>query len=492
MSFWNRIVAKALSGEVEKRVRAALAAVPEVDDTLFAGARSMVNERDRWEADREEVLRQALEAWRINPLARRLVGLTTQYVVGSGFAVTCKHEATDRFIKAFMQHPLNRMQTRIPEMCDELTRSGNLFVLLTTDAAGMSYIRCLPALLIDRIAHRPNDVEQATHFYPKGSLENPDPLPWQAYDPQQDYPDEEGAFHPVMLHYAVNRPVGAQWGEPDLAPVLRWLSRYANWLEDRARLNRFRNAFLFVVKARYASEAERIARQRQLNMNPPGPGSILVTDESETWDVISPKLEASDANTDGLALKKMIASGSGVPLHFLAEPESATRTTAEAAGGPTYRHYEQRQQFVAWMIGDILRAAIRRRAVVDRAVDPQAAVQVSGSDISARDNVALGLAGIHAATAAYGLRDRGLIDDAELLRLIYKFAGESGDISELLARGKEAGAPLLYGNGAGAKVSGERLPKNDLDQAGELKPGAAGDALAHSPGSTPGRQEVIE
>jgi hypothetical protein len=170
------------------------------------------------------------------------------------------------------------------------------------------------------LSSRENDIEQPLYFFPKANLESPDPPPWPAYDSAVDY--EDGIYQPAMKHYAINRPVGAQWGESDLAPVLRWLSRYSNWLEDRARLNRFRNAFLFVVKARFASEAERIARQRSLNMNPPGPGSILVTDENETWDVISPKLEAHDANTDGLALKKMIASGSGVPLHFLAEPES--------------------------------------------------------------------------------------------------------------------------------------------------------------------------
>ncbi len=51
-----------------------------------------------------------------------------------------------------------------------------------------------------------------------------------------------------MLHYAINRPVGALRGESDLAPLLRWLSRYAAWLEDRARLNRFRTAFLYVVR----------------------------------------------------------------------------------------------------------------------------------------------------------------------------------------------------------------------------------------------------
>ncbi len=78
--------------------------------------------------------------------------------------------------------------------------------------------------------------------------------------------------------------------------------------------------------------------------------------------MLNPELESGDAATDGLALKKMIAAGAGVPLHFLAEPESATRTTAEAAGGPTFRRFEQRQQFFLWMLGDLAQ---------DRAAPPQ-------------------------------------------------------------------------------------------------------------------------
>jgi len=238
-----------------------------------------------------------------------------------------------------------------------------------------------------------------------------------------------------MLHYAINRPAGAQWGESDLAPLLRWLSRYSAWLEDRVRLNRFRNAFLYVVKAKFINEAARRARQLELAANPPSPGSILVTDDSEEWSVISPRLEALDASTDGLAVKKMIAAGAGVPLHFLAEPESATRTTAEAAGGPTYRRFEQRQRFFQWMLVDILKVVTARRRMVDARVDPETALAVYGADISARDNVALSMAGINVASLFEKLYDMGMVDAAEMLRVIYRFIGESGDLDELLQRG---------------------------------------------------------
>jgi hypothetical protein len=330
-SFYSRTVERLFGTEIRRQVRAGLA--DETDTTFYLGASHLDgSERDRLPVDRDSTLELALEAWRVNPLARRLVELTSQYVVGGGIRLHCKHTATAAFLNAFWGHRLNRMAVRAAEWCDELTRSGNLFVLLSTDASGMSYVRAVPAADIAEIYARPNDIEQPLGFFPRATHEVPEPQPWAAYDQAADSRNADGSFPPVMLHYAVNRPVGAQWGEPDLAPVLRWLSRYANWLEDRARLNRFRTAFLYVVRSRFASESDRLARQQKLNANPPSPGSILVADESESWEVISPKLEADEAGADGLALKKMVAAGAGVPLHFLAEPESSTRTTAEAAG----------------------------------------------------------------------------------------------------------------------------------------------------------------
>lgn len=228
-----------------------------------------------------------------------------------------------------------------------------------------------------------------------------------------------------MLHYAVNRPVGAVRGESDLAPLLRWLSRYSGWLEDRARLNRYRNSFLYTVRSSFASEAERLARQQSLAANPPAPGSILVTDSSEEWSVLSPRLESQEAKEDGLALKKMIAAGAGIPLHFLAEPESATRTTAEAAGGPTYRRLEQRQRYVCWLVADAAGAACRRWAAL-RGLNIQAEVRVVGADLSARDNASIAAATSAISQALLPLWERKLIDDEELLRLVYRFAGEVG------------------------------------------------------------------
>lgn len=437
----------------DQTVRAALSSI-ETDATFALGSRLGENPAERYAPDREEILRQALEAWRVNPLARRVVGLTSQYVVGGGINFSCAHEPTAAFLHDLWEHPLNRLSMRVYEWCDELTRSGNLFLLLSTDAAGMSYLRAVPASQVHVIHSRANDPDQETGYEMQPDrLTSAEPVQWTAYDPRFDAPRDTGGYETVMLHYAINRPVGAQWGESDLAPILRWLSRYSAWLEDRARLNHYRNAFLYIVRARFASDAERRARQSALNAAPPSPGSILVTDENESWETLHPRLESDEAGEDGLALKKMLASGAGIPMHFLAEPEGSTRTTAEAAGGPTYRYFEQRQRFFLWMLGDVLAAAVNRRSRVDRRVSRRAAIRLHGADISARDNISLAMAAGNISPTLYALRDRGLIDDAELLRLVYRFCGESVNVEEMLARGLKA-----TGRREAAHAAGEIVP----------------------------------
>jgi len=97
--------------------------------------------RDRLTYDRQEVLADCMDAWRFNPLARRIVELTSQYVTGGGMAPRSSDVATQAFLCEFWNHTLNRMDARLSELSDELARSGNLFLLLSTDPSGMSYLR---------------------------------------------------------------------------------------------------------------------------------------------------------------------------------------------------------------------------------------------------------------------------------------------------------------------------------------------------------------
>jgi hypothetical protein len=438
----NRFLSRLFAG-VRARVR--LGASPITESNVSQGIDWNGVYRDRYQYQRDTVLKEALLAWRLNPLARRIVQITKQYIT-HGIEFQADNEPAAAFLRQLWNHPLNRLGQHLGECSDELALTGNLFLLITTDAAGMSYIRVLPTDQVAEIESAANDVQQELAYLPKPTGANPNPAAIPSYWKHK-------RARTVVLHYAVNKLAGMKWGEPDLAPLLPWLARYAAWLEDRVRLNRFRQAFMYVVKGRFHTHAERDARQRQLIANPPNPGSILVTDDSEQWDVIHPQLDSFEANNDGLALKKFIAGGQGIPLHWLAEPESSTRTTAEAAGTPTFKTLEERQAMFLAMLKDVLEIAVQRAWMKGRALPPTE-IAITAADISERDNAALALAANQIVSAFGQLAAGGFISSDEYLRIVYRFAGEVLPASRPDAPAPNVG-PASASSGGGIHVDSD-------------------------------------
>jgi hypothetical protein len=71
------------------------------------------------------------------------------------------------------------------------------------------------------------------------------------------------------------------------------------------------------------------------------------------------------------------------------------------------------------------------------------------------------------------LRDRGLIDDAEMLRLAYRFCGETVDVEEMLARGRAA-APTAS---ASAGIEQKAQPVNVDPISGEESTQSTGETM---------------
>ena len=116
-----------------------------------------------------------MEAWRKNPLARRVIGLTTSYVVGDGVTLTSEYGPLKRYLAKWWNDPKNLMDLRLTALSDELARAGELFIVLHFNRAdGMSYVRTVPASLIDGIKWAPGDYEQETSYHEAVGLDDPD------------------------------------------------------------------------------------------------------------------------------------------------------------------------------------------------------------------------------------------------------------------------------------------------------------------------------
>jgi hypothetical protein len=152
--------------------------------------------------------------------------------------------------------------------------------------------------------------------------------------------------------------------------------------------------------------------------------------------VLESKLGSEDAANDILAVKKLIAVGVGVPLHYLAEPESSTRTTAEAAGTPTFKRFDDRQRQFKNMVHSILEIVLNVRRRVDKGLPASVDIDITAGDITERDNSLLALAAARVEPALGDLFDRDLIEEPEYIRLFYRMMGEILNEKNIPAKGK--------------------------------------------------------
>ncbi len=136
--------------------------------------------RNRLEYDRQKLLDHAIRAYRLNPIARRIVKLYRYFALGPNVSVEVKGKPsnffkrffnvdklarTQKFVFDFWHHPVNQMDDQVTEWFDERTLTGELYVLFSVDQAGMTLVRAIPSESITRIETADNDYRQEIIYH---------------------------------------------------------------------------------------------------------------------------------------------------------------------------------------------------------------------------------------------------------------------------------------------------------------------------------------
>lgn len=407
---------------------------------------------DRLYIEWAEDIQDALDAWRRNPLIRQIVRLTTNYVVGDGIGISSEIPTVDKFIREWWDHPQNQMSLRLEAMCDELTRAGELFpVLFTNEYDRMTYVRFIPARQINGIETDEEDLERELRYHRLGTIHNVEGTWWKS-----KHTAEPG--DPLTLHYAINRAIGCVRGEGDLLPVLPWCKRYTAWLKDRVRLNRARvEGGLWDVTIEDEGQVE--AKRKQYGSSPPEQGSVIVHGPGEKWQALDLKIDSGDAKEDGKVIRLAVATGAGIPLHFMSEGESATKATAAFMGGPTFRHYRSRQEYFCHMLCDIIGQAYR---LSGKRYYSDLRLKVTVTDIEERDNKLMAESAKTIVEALSAMKAEGWVTDEIAISLAFKFAGEilsQDEIKRILEKAPEQKSAESRGeDGEDEELSALSLP----------------------------------
>jgi hypothetical protein len=331
------------------------------DDDRGWVAASYVGSGTALNPDRDEMfgpalLNAAYEAYATNPLAYAVAEHHTSFVLGGGVRIVAKDPRVQRVLDAFWNDDENNMDLRIDTIHTELCVFGEQFIRYFVDRlTGRVVVRQLDPLYVTAIETDPEDVEKPLRYlYKPPRRGEVDPSFGGVWIPARD-----------VLHVCVNRVSSALRGRSDLATVIPWIRRYTEWLENRCRINKLKGNLLLDLTA-HGAGAEELARLRARYATPPPSGTVLIHNEKETWKDLHSDIDAGDAADDGRAIRLMIATGAGLPEHYLAEGGNVNRATAAEMGPPTAKRFKRRQRLFKFVLVKILRRVLDEAQRVGR------------------------------------------------------------------------------------------------------------------------------
>lgn len=392
------------------------------DDAGWRTVSGHTGQRETGWARHRSGLIESDEAYRYNPMAFRIVELTVDFVLGRGLSLRSEDATVQAWLDGWWNADGNRWATRQFDLLRELCLTGELFVTLHPGGE-WPLVRAVSSLTIDDVETSAEDLEDELRWHQGATLGVVDGVKtvggvggrWWGRD----------GLGAVMRHYAVNRLVGTVRGQGDLVVLLPWLRRYRDWLTDRVRLNKYRQAFLFDVTLKGADRRAIVARQTEL-AEPPPPGSIVVHNEGEIWAAVQPGIDAPDAEGDGLALRLMIAAGGGVPLHYLGEAQAANLATATAMESPTVKRLERRQLYFGAVVVDVARECAAMAGV------DGGSIRVEFETLRSDDLAQIAEAGARMAAAAKLAVDGGWITRMEARELVARFTAQPAEGGAIL------------------------------------------------------------
>ncbi len=386
-----------------------------------------------------EIHNQCYEAYNANPLAFSIIEMTTSFVLGEGLTVSAHNNRVQQVLDEFWQRPENRMDERVYSLCTELSLYGEQFLhFFVNKYDGSVTLRQIDPSLIDQIETDPEDVEKPLRYHRRPirqmmSTDSGDPV---AFDPnrQEDTEGQWFAANSEVVHIAINKVSNAKRGKSDLATLLPWLRRYKDWLTDRVRINKYKAAFLWDVSL-MGADKKTIDRKKMEYTYPPEPGSVIIHNEAEKWSAVEPHIQANDASADGRAIKLMIAAGSTLPEHYLADGDNGNRATAAEMSLPTLLKFKRRQRIVKYMLQIILDRVIREAQRTGR-LGPRidTSYEITFPEIDSGEHQTLAHSAYYLVQALTSAKAQGWISDETAMHMLFKFAGEEINVHEELIR----------------------------------------------------------
>jgi hypothetical protein len=314
-------------------------------------------------AGSRKAAKASLEMVESNPMARRVLTLNTDFVVGGQVGFRIDMEVSKKAQQEEIQKELESWRRTLgitPEWCQRLWKrylvEGEL-AIRWLDFNGLPRPLIMSTIGLDLI----KDAETDDPLF----LERQESGRKIRYRVLNSLSVDLAAEADGDVLYFRHDLMSGDRGFPDMKPILNRLK----WEDETASLGvrRVKSMlrWFWTVVMEGADQDALDKMNRDFNVAPPT-GSVRWVNEKVRWDAVSPNLGADEIQTFGRNLRSTIAGAAGHPSHWHGDGGDTNLATAQAMSEPTYQQMERFQSEFQSIIGEILDHVVKALAEVGR------------------------------------------------------------------------------------------------------------------------------
>lgn len=374
--------------------------------------------------------------WQANLLANRIIELPLAFLLADGVKLTVPDPEYQEVLQRFWNDPINSMDLKLEKKVRELALFGEqCYPAFVNELSGAVRLGYLDPALIATIVVDPDNPEQpigiVTVKDKKGSArryriivngDDDELFSARTQEIRATFTDGDA------FYFTVNSLSSGVRGRPDLLASADWLDAYDDFLFGELDRAKYLRAFVWDVTLKGANDEA--VKQRAKEIAPPSPNSVRVHNDSETWNAVTPGLQAADTTESARLLRNHVLGGNSVPEHWFGGGGDVNRATGESMGDPAFKIMSMRQRIIKHILEEIGRFAVRQHALArGLKVDfGKADYQVSAvfPEMIARDTSRFAAALQQVVAAAAQAVDRKFISSKLAIQLIAAIAAQLG------------------------------------------------------------------
>jgi hypothetical protein len=294
----------------------------------------------------ERQLSVAFWLYRHNPIAKRIIEIIQDFVVGSGIKFFAKEDRVQEVLENFWNDPYNGWALKQFQRVAELFLYGEqIYQVFVNEANGHVRLGYIDPQNVEKVILDPENAEQPIEIKLK---EKEQKLRVIRRD-DDPFSETYGRLIGDVFLFQVNKISGSSRGISELFTLADWLDAYDQFVFQSLERANFLSTFIWDITIEGATEEECRLKAQELQRSPPKPGSFRVHNENTRWTAVSPDLGGVNLEQYSKVLRAIIQAGSGIPEHWLGTGEYITRATAQAMGEPTFRRLQAKQRYVQSM-----------------------------------------------------------------------------------------------------------------------------------------------